>query len=481
MSDPVDEPESEDSSPSGRFRTLGVLPALALVAGSMLGIGIFISPPEVAAHVNGSVPFMLMWLIGGLAALFGALCLAELGAMMPRDGGDYAYLRMGWGPGIAFAAGWLQLLAIFPGSLASVAVATAKYQLPTLLGPAFAEPVHFLGLSIPASHLWAAAIIVGLTVINHIGVKVSGVVQVLVTSVPLAVLLITTLVVLWQHEPGTVGPALTETNDTQPTALALARAYLPVYFAYSGWNAAIYVGGEIRQPSRNLPRALVGGTAMVTALYLILCVGFLEVFSLEGLAGVGEAGTAAAQAVFGPIGVTVVTGLIILAMIGSLNGSVLTGSRIAFAMARQGDCARAAGELHPRFSTPVVALWMQCGIALALLFFDLAVFGDGLDTLIAYTSSAMLITGTLTVLTVVILRRRMPGTERPYKTWLYPLPPLLYAASSLLVLVLLAQQGDPSVWIAGGWFGAALLFYRLFRSSSASAVEERPVVIKRTP
>jgi APA family basic amino acid/polyamine antiporter len=197
-----------------------------------------------------------------------------------------------------------------------------------------------------------------------------------------------------------------------------------------------------------------------------LCVGFLEVFSLEGLAHVGEAGTAAAQAIFGPLGVMMITALIILAMIGSLNGSVLTGSRIAYAMGKQGDCARAAGELHPRFATPAVALWLQCGIALGLLFFDLALFGDGLDTLIAYTSSAMLITGTLTVLAVMILRRRQPDLRRPYKTWLYPLPPVLYAVSSLLVLVVLAQQGDLSVWIAVGWFAAALLFHRITRGAN---------------
>ncbi len=452
---------------AGADRSLGPLAALALVAGSMLGIGIFISPPEVAAHVSGAMPFMALWLAGGLSAVFGALCLAELGAMMPRSGGDYAYLRDSWGPGIAFAAGWLLLLAICPGSLASVAVATATYQLPALFGPGMAEPVHLLGLTLPSSHLWAAVLIIGLTAVNHVGVKISGIVQVMVTVVPLAVLLIVTLIVLWQHEPGTLAPALTETVVREPGAVDFAHAFLPVYFAYSGWNAAIYVGAEIRQPARNLPRALVGGTAMVTALYLILCVGFLEVFSLDGLAHVGEAGTAAAHAVFGPVGVLVVTALIILAMIGSLNGSVMTGSRIAYAMAEQGDCTPAAGQLHPRFSTPVVALWMQCGIAIALLGFDLAMFGDGLHTLIAYTSSAMLITGTLTVLAVVIYRRREPNRPRPYKTWLYPLPPLAYAASSLLVLLVLARQGDPSVWIAASWFAGALLYHRFFRVEPA--------------
>ena len=444
-------------------RTLGALPALALVAGSMMGIGIFISPPEVAAHVVGPGSFMMIWALGGMAALFGALSLAELGAMMPRDGGDYAYLRQSWGPGIAFAAGWLQLLAIFPGSLASVAVATAKYQLPALFGPGLAESLCVGPVEVPISHLLAAGIIIALTAVNHVGVKVSGAIQVLVTSVPLAVLLITTLVVLGNEELGVSVASSAALPDAVPRSQDFARAYLPVYFAYSGWNAAIYVGGEVKDPGRNLPRALVGGTAAVTALYLILCVGFMDVFPLDQLARVGEAGTAAAQALFGPTGVTAISALIVLAMVGSLNGSVLTGSRIAYAMGAQGDCARAAAQMHPRFATPVVALWMQCGIALVLLFLDLALFGDGLDTLIAYTSSAMLITGTLTVLAVVILRRKLPELARPYKTWMYPVPPLLYAVSSVLVLGVLARQGHPSVWIAIGWFAAALLFHRLTR------------------
>ncbi len=438
-------------------RRLGGTPALALVAGSMLGIGIFISPPEVAANIKGPGLFLTMWLLGGVAALFGALSLAELGAMMPRSGGDYAYLRLGYGRGVAFAAGWLQLLAIFPGSLASVAVATSTYQLPVLLGPELSQPITVLGLVVPASHFWAAVIILGLTVINHIGVHVSGAVQVLVTSVPLTVLLIATMFVLGQRGlDGAAAMGDVGTMGEIPEMSSLARAYLPVYFAYSGWNAAIYVGGEIRNPGRNLPRALVGGTLLVTLLYLVLCTGFLAVFSMEDLARVGEAGTAAAKTIFGPIGIVAITGLILLAMLGSMNGTVMTGSRIAYAMAQKGDCLRSAAHLHPRFATPTVALWLQAAIALALL-----LTGQHLGDLIEYTSSAMLITGTLTVLAVMVLRRRMTKTRRPYRTWMYPIPPLVYGVSSVLVLVVLVFEGDPSVWAAVIWFAAALVFYRL--------------------
>jgi APA family basic amino acid/polyamine antiporter len=443
--------------PGSPPRRLGALPALALVAGSMLGIGIFISPPQVAASVHGPGLFLLVWLLGGATALFGALSLAELGAMLPRSGGDYGYLRQGYGPGVAFAAGWLQLLAIFPGSLASIAVATATYQLPVLLGPEVAQPVEVLGLAIPASHFWAAVIILGLTALNHVGIQVSGVVQVLVTSVPLLVLLAATLLVLGERGVGGAA-ALADVGrpDAVPDPAAAARSYLPVYFAFSGWNAAIYVGGEIRNPGRNLPRALVGGTALVTALYLVLCAGFLAIFSMGDLARVGEAGTAAAREIFGPAGIVAITALILLAMLGSLNGAVMTGSRIGWAMAGQGDFLGSAGRLHSRFGTPVMALWLQAAVAVALL-------GTGrhLGELIEYASAAMLITGTLTVWSVVALRRKVPALPRPYRTFLYPFAPLAYVVSSVVVLAVLVLDGDPSVWIAVAWFAGALLVHRV--------------------
>lgn len=439
-------------------RKLTALPALALVAGSMLGIGIFIMPAQVAANVGGPWAFLAMWLVGGLAALFGALCLAELGAMMPRSGGDYEFLHIGWGPGIAFAAGWLQLLVIFPGSLASVAVATAEFQLPVLLGDWAGGETSLLGISVATPRLLAAALIIILTVINHIGVRIAGWVQVLVTVVPIAVLLIVSAYVLGDS-------GVSEALRTEPSTgeaggegslSSLGRAYLKVYFAYSGWNAALYVAGEIKDPGRNLPRALVGGTSTVTGLYVLLCLGFLVLFGFAELPNIGEAGTAAAIALFGPAAVTTITLLILLAMIGSLNGTVLIGSRIGYAMAQRGDCPREVGRLHPRHNTPHLALWLQALIAIILIASPF-----NLNQLIDYTSSAMLITGTLTVLTVVVLRRKLPNEPRPYRTTLHPLPVLGYTISSVLVLILVVLDRDPSVLVAVGWFAGALLVWRL--------------------
>jgi basic amino acid/polyamine antiporter, APA family len=448
---------NDSSTDSRQERKLTTLPAISLVAGSMLGIGIFIMPSQVAANVDGPWAFLAMWLIGGLAALFGALCLAELGAMRPRSGGDYEFLHIGWGSGIAFAAGWLQLLVIFPGSLASVGVATANFQLPVMLGDWAGSELALFGMTIPTPRLTAAALIVILTIINHYGVRVAGWIQVLVTVVPIAVLLIVCLYVFGVSGIGQAFEPTTASTDTEHGGLAaLGHAYLKVYFAYSGWNAAIYVAGEIQNPDRNLPRALVGGTGIVTALYMLLCLGFLVLFGFEAIPEIGEAGTAAAVQLFGDTAVVAMALVIFLAMLGTLNGAVLIGSRIAYAMAQRGDCIAAAGKLHPKHGTPHVALWLQTAITLVLILspFDL-------NQLVDYTSTAMLITGTLTVMSVMVLRHKQPDTPRPYKVKGYPLPAIGYALSSVLVLGLVVINRDPSVLVAVAWFAGALALWHL--------------------
>jgi basic amino acid/polyamine antiporter, APA family len=288
-------------------------------------------------------------------------------------------------------------------------------------------------------------------------------VQVTVTIVPILVLLIVSAYVLGDAGSGESLRANTTAATTtrgDGSLSSLGRAYLKVYFAYSGWNAALYVAGEIKDPGRNLPRALVGGTGLVTGLYVLLCLGFLALFGFSELPSVGEAGTAAAVELFGPAAVTGMALLILLAMIGSLNGTTLIGGRIGYAMAQRGDCPREFGRLHPRHNTPHLALWLQALIALVLVASPF-----NLDQLIDYTSSAMLITGTLTVLTLVVLRRKLPDQPRPYRASLHPLPVLGYVISSVIVLILVIIDRDPSVLVAVGWFAAALLVWQLRRRS----------------
>jgi basic amino acid/polyamine antiporter, APA family len=445
--------QAGEDEPTGR--QLGRWSAQAIVSGSMLGIGIFIAPPVVAQSVHSPVYFLLMWILGGLAALCGALCVAELGAMMPRAGGEYPYLRLAYGPGVAFSAGWLQLLATFPGSLAAMAVGTSTYQLPVLLGGFVREPVDLWVCTIEGPTLWAVGIVILLTALNHIGVVLSGAVQLVLTMVPLATLLVVSLFVVGDAGVVEAGSPHDLELWPMPAAAALAAAYLPVYFAYSGWNAALYIGGEIREPARTLPKAVIGGTLAVLVLYVVLNAGFLTVFGVHALANVGEAGTAAAGALFGRVGIVVVTVMILLAMLGSINGSVMTGSRIGFAMAQQGHFPAVGGTLHPRFGTPVFALWAQAALTIGLI------FSQGFTRLMGYSSCAMLISGSLVVYSVVRLRKLQPERPRPYRLGWYPWAPLLYIVSSVCVLVVLVIHQDLSVYMAAGWFAVALLGHHL--------------------
>jgi APA family basic amino acid/polyamine antiporter len=439
-----------ESNPTPRL--LGPWPATAIVAGTMLGVGIFIGPPQVAAAAGGVAPFFLLWLAGAAAALCGALSVAELSAMVPKDGGHYVYLRRAYGPGVGFAAGWLETLAVMPGSIAAIALALGQFQLPALFGERAAAPFVVGGVEVSAPFVWATLVVLALTTVNWLGIVLTGRTQVLLTSAPVLVLFVAAVVLLFAGVGPPRGPAA-------PAAMAgggLAAAYLPVFFAYAGWDAAIYVGGEVKDPGRTLPRALLGGTLVVTVLYAVLCVFYLRVFTLEGLAAAGEAGSASAEALFGRVGIVAVTSLILAAVLGSLNAQVLQGSRISYAMALDGELPRAFARLDPGRKTPAVALWVQAAWTIALM------ATNRVDQLVAYTSTAMLIAGSLSAMSVVVFRFRDPDAPRPYRAWLYPLPPVLFAVSSLVVLAILARNGDPSVLFAIGWFVGAYVVYRLF-------------------
>lgn len=447
-------PQVSDAPPQRPPRVLGPWIATALVVGQMLGVGIFIGPPLVAGHLGNSTALLVLWLCGGVSALCGALTLAELGAMMPQSGGYYVIIRRTYGSAAAFAVGWLDVIAVFPGSIATLALALGTFQLPALFGDRFPPSVQLAGMTVPSAFLVAVVVVLVLTTINHIGIAVSGRVQMLLTGTPVFVFFTATILILsfgWGGAPA-LGSA-----DQRPlgaiTLASIAAAYMPVYFAYAGWDGAVYVGGEIARPGRNVPIALITGTLLVMALYFVLCFGFVTVLPIDQLAGSGEAGTAVASTLFGRPGVLAITSLILIGMLGSLNAQVLSGSRIAYAMGVDGLFPRFAGRLHRRFLTPVAALWLQAAWTVVLM------TTGRVDQVLNYATSAMLIIGILMVPAIILLRHRDPNAERPYRTLFYPVPPILYVLSSLGVLVILIVQRDPSTWISVLWFGCAFLAY----------------------
>jgi APA family basic amino acid/polyamine antiporter len=404
-------------------RTIGVVGATSVVAGSMLGVGVFLVPRLVAEQVDNVVLFLSIWGLGGLVALAGALAYAELGGMFPHAGGDYVYLRQSLGPSAGFAGGWVLLAGVFAGSIASMSVAVCRYQLATLV-PAF-DPDAVIFVGVTAQQLLAVGVVIALTALNAWGVRPSTRAQTALTVAPVVVLLCVGAYALVTAPHPSYQPIEVARGTT---AGGLAAAFLQVYFAYAGWNAVSYVGGEVEAPARNLPRALLGGTALVTVLYLLLCGAFLVVLGLGGLRGAFEAGTQTARALFGAEAEWAVALLIAVAIIGSLNATVLGGARIAFAMARDQILPKKVARVHRRTQVPTRALVLQAAFASALI------LSGTFAQLVELTSVAMLLLGGLTVTGFFVLRFNAMRLPRPYLAFAYPWLPGFYVLASVVVI-----------------------------------------------
>lgn len=420
-------------------RVIGGWAATSVVVGSMVGIGVFLAPPVVAAHVPSTLGFVLVWLAGGLTALAGAVAIAELGTMMPHAGGDYVFVREAFGPSVSFAAGWVLFGPVFAGSIAAIASALCHHQIPALLQAAatglgltvtvdLSASVPGLPFALPWARVLAAGLVLAVTAANVLGTRLSAGLQGLLTGTAIACLLVLAIAGL---VTGVVGSASPAASSVEWSLSGIVQAYLPVYFAYSGWNALVYVAGEVREPGRTLPRALFGGTTLVTALYLLLVTAFVLVFGLVGLRDVGEAGSALALHLGGPSLAVVVAGVLLLALLGALNGSVLGGARVAYAMARSGAFWSGAAHLGGR-GVPTRALWIQ-----ALLAVVFALTGT-FEQVLALAGLAMQLTGTLGVASLFVLRWKAPARERPYRATGYPYVPALYLAVSGTVMAVVA-------------------------------------------
>lgn len=452
---------TEDEGGASSPRVVGPLAAFSIVAGSMLGIGIFLTPMKVANELHTTPLFLLAWLLGGFIALCGAVAYAELGAMFPRAGGDYVFLRRAFGPSLAFASGWLLFAGVFAGSIATMAVPVWQYQMPVLLAPWVEWDA---GRVLIGPFTWgntaALGLLLVLTVANVAGTRIAAGLQVLLTMVPFGVL---TLAAIWvlatgPHASAVPWEAVSQTPDVLwegSLVSAMLRASLAIYFAYAGWNAVGYIGGELRNPGRTMPVALLGGTAAITALYLLLCGAFVAVLGMGGLTRAFEAGTAAAGAVGGPRAQYVVTLMIALALVGSLNGTILTGARIGMAMARDGAISRVVGGLHPRFRTPAPALWLQASIAAVLI------LTGTFDALLELTGIAMLLMGSMTVLALFALRHRAPDAPRPWRALGYPVLPAIYLLVGAAIVglrsyeILATPEASVAHWLP--LFGVLLL------------------------
>lgn len=414
-----------DRHPDDRLeRTLSLTDATLLVVSSVIGVGIFLTPGVVAASLPVPSLFLLAWGIGGLLALAGALANAELGAMYPHAGGDYVYLREAYHPTAGFVVGWLSFFVIYAGTVATLAMG-------------FAEALaRFVVISDGGKIAVAVAVTIATSWINYVGVRPGALVNNLS-----ALLKIATLAGLgvagWFFAPLAPASLAASAVESFPagdaTLLGFGVALSPVLFSYLGWNASVYVASEIRAPQRNLPRSLFIGLGICTALYLLLNALYLHALPMAALAGEPRAGEAAALALFGPLGGSIVAALILLSVLGCLNATILVGPRIAYAMALDGEFFAGSARVHDRFRTPHVAIVVQAATA-TLLILVLQRFPSVLD----YTTFAIVLATIADVSALYALRARKPDLPRPYRAWGYPVVPALYlVANAAIALAML--------------------------------------------
>lgn len=462
-------------------RRLSWFDATAVVIGSMIGSGVFVAPAIMAGWVQSPGVLIGVWVFGGLFTILGALAYAELAAMAPMAGGQYVFLKEAFGPFVGFLYGWTLFTVIQTGFIAAVAIAFAKYL--GVFAPALGEanvlatiplgewlPERFAGsdgpleIKLSSAQLVACGLIIFLTAINLLGLRMGALVQNLFTIAKLAGLAV--IIVFGLTRLGDnldhFQPLFTTNVGAEGLkvgfAAALAVALSKALFAYDAWNTVTFVAEEVRQPERNLPRALFAGCLTVTAVYVLANVAYLAVVPAEEMASVKEQRIAerVAANLFGKAGVDFVVLAILISTIGCVNGLVLSGARVLYAMARENLFFRSCGRLHPATGVPAGALLVQCGWACLL-----AVSGS-YDMLLTYTSSAAVLFGGLTVAALFRLRSTQPDRPRPYRCWGYPFTPALYLVCAVGFLAYVVQ-GDPVSALIGVALVASGAPYYLFR------------------
>lgn len=411
-------------------RRLGPIDAAAIVVSNVIGGGIFFAPIIVAQLVPSAPGILLVWLLGGALAFAGAMAYAELATLRPKAGGEYVYLREAFGPLAGFLSGWTSFVAGFSGAIAASAVALAEYL--GRFAPIAADTTPLLTIPLPAipivvspKALVALGAILMITLVHQRGLGPGRVVQNVLAGAKVSGILLFLAIGFGVGN----GQA---SNVTTPGAMPLAGvllALVPVMFTYSGWNAAAYVAEEIRDPERNVPRALGLGTLAVVLIYLGLNALYLFAIPAADLGAVkATLVDTVAERLFGFAVGSLIAVFTIISIAASVSAMVLAGPRVYFAMARDGLFAAPAGRIHPRFHAPVSAIIAQAAWSGVL------VLCGSLSQLVSYTGFAVVLFAGFAVAAVFVLRRREPGARRPFRAWGYPVAPAIFVCASAVMV-----------------------------------------------
>jgi amino acid transporter len=431
-----------DETLSGPTKNLGLTDGLAFFIGIVIGVGIFRTPSVVASNVDGVWALIGVWVAGGLAMLIGALCYCELAASHPNAGGEYHILRIAYGRHLAILFAWARGTVIQPGAIAAVAFVFADY----------AQQLLPFGQSGPL--IWAAGSVIVLTATNCAGTRLgSGSQRVLEVATVATILLIIVI--------GLAGSPPAPSPSTQQSGGMIGLAMILVLLTYGGWNEVAYLSGEMKDVARTMVRTVLIGSAVVTLLYVLINLAFVQVLGLDGLRNSRAPGADMMQAVAGNMGSTILAIAVCLSSLSTLNGTIFTGARTYYALGRDVSLLQKLGSWDRTRDNPMVAFLLQGAMALALVIFG-SMSKDGFSAMVDYTAPAFWLFMLLVAISLFVLRRRFPTQVRPFSVPLYPLLPILFVSlcayllySSLvytgygaLVGVLILALGTPLVLLS---------------------------------
>lgn len=400
------------------LRAIGLRSAILFVVGSVIGSGIFLTTGGMAAVIPSASLLLAAWVLGGVLAMAGGLTYAEMGAMFPRSGGVYVFLKEAYGPLPAFLYGWAALFVVISGGIAAVSVGFAAYL--AYFIPAL-PTTTIAGIS--GSKLVAAGSIVVLGFINYIGVRKGNMVNVVTTAAKvggLAALPVMAVIASRVH------PAFVPVvpPDLARPAASFGVAMIAVLWTYEAWYFVTYAAGEIKEPQKNIPRALIGGIFLLMTIYVSVNVAYLFALTIDEMRGVTRIAERASTALVGPIGATLVAMTVVVSTFGNNAAGILAGSRLLFAMASDGVFFPAASQVHPRYRTPHLAI---AGIT---AWASILALSGTYEQLFTYVMFASILFSVATGVALFRLRRTMPAHPRPYRTWGYPVVPLVFIAGS---------------------------------------------------
>lgn len=442
-------------------RNVGLGTAVILVIANMIGTGVFTTSGLIMESLSNPSAMLLCWFIGGILALSGALCYGEFGAMFPRAGGEYVFLRESIGKPFGFLSGWISLIVGFSAPIAAAAIAFATYFFQSL-SAGFADKalLSLSGIIITPVTVIGIFVIIAFSIVHWYSLNFGSRIQNLLTSFKIAVLLV---FILLGFAIGNGSVDNFGSNQVHSSLFSgqFATSLIFISFAYSGWNASAYLGSEIKNPSRNIPLSLFWGTMVVMILYLLLNILFIYALPVSEMSGVIEVGAKSAVALFGGKTGTLFSIAITVCLMSVISAMIMAGPRVYYAMSLDRVFPRWFGNVNPKHTTPGKAILLQAVIAIIM------VITSSFNKLLIYIGFTLSLFALLTVIGLIIIRLRDPDIDRPYRTFGYPVTPVLFILSNLWIIIYSIMENPFIILYGGGTIVAGIIIYMYYSLKSA--------------